>query len=298
MKSDIGTKVWNKRGNFLPLTPRNKPAKQADVGVIIVNRDRRDLTDNLVNQIRKMGKGYTVHFHIVEMGSERGKRSKFSHFYYDDKNYRGKCYGHNVGIRWASRTASYRYYWVTMNDVVFPPNLDALSTLVEIADNNPKIGVLSPTEPGSTYINCKPHRDSKFHCVTTCDYLSLLVRAEAVESVGFLNPVFKYCWGAIHEFAYKLYSSGWWVAYCDKVTMRHLGGTTYGKLPNVPSREQYRHLAAKFAATYFINKYGKQWDKKFSKVVPKEVNVNAFPPHKRVWESFLTAQELGKLYGK
>jgi GT2 family glycosyltransferase len=185
-----------------------------------------------------------------------------------------------------------------MNDLVFNPKVDALSKLVEIADKNPKIGVLSPTEPNSSYINCKPKRNSDFHCVTTCDYLSLLVRAEAVNSVGFLNPIFKYCWGAIHEFSYNLYRKGWWVAYCDKVTMKHLGGTTYGTLKGIPSRQEYKRNASKFAAFYFYNHHGKDWDKKFSKVLPPEVKINAFPPHRKIWESMLSARDRKALHAK
>jgi len=298
LKSSIETQIWDKQGNLRPLNPAPTPEKSADVGVIIVNRDRKDLTDALVNQVRGMAKKYTVHFHIVEMGSEKDKRSGFGHLYYPDPEYRGKCYGHNVGLRWARNTANYRYYWVMMNDLVFNPKIDALGTLIQIADQNPKIAVLSPTEPNSSYINCKPRPNLDFHCVTTCDYLSLLVRAEAVNAVGFLNPMFKYCWGAIHEFSYKLYKNGWWVAYCDKVSMNHLGGTTYGTLKNIPSREQYKHFAAKFASTYFVKHYGKNWDKTFSKVLPPEVRINAFPPHKKIWESFLTKQERKSLYGK
>jgi len=134
-----------------------------------------------------------------------------------------------------------------------------------------------------------PDRD--FHLVSACDYLVLLVRAESVNEVGFLNPDFLYCWGAIHEFAYKLYSRGWQVAYCDNVTMRHLGGTTYGKVKGTVSREDYQRRAKEFAARYFVEHYGSRWDDDFSKVLPSQIKYSFFKETRRQWESALDASK-------
>jgi GT2 family glycosyltransferase len=250
----------------------------------------------MVGQLRGMGKNLSVDIFVIEMGSNPKRLSKHCSLYYADKDYRGKCYGHNVGLRYALFKGNYRYYWILMNDLVFNPKADVIGNLVEVADKNPKIGALSPTEPASSYINCKPKRGRDFHLVTTCDYLCLLVRAEAVDKVGFLNPAFKYCWGAIHELSYKLYKNGFWVAYCDKATMKHLGGTTYGKMKNLPSRKVYKRNANRFAARYFVRTYGKNWDKIFSKVLPPMVEVNAFPPHRKGWESALDPKERRALH--
>ena len=224
--------IWNDRGELVPLNPAPDVEHSADIAVIIVSRNRPDLADSLARQALDMGRGLTKDIYVIEMGSDEDKLSAYCSLRYEDTDYRGKCYGHNVGLRFARSKGNYRYYWILMNDLVFEDGVDALSELVAIADANPRIAILSPTEPGGdAYPACKPQEGVDFHIVSTCDYLSLLTRAESVNEVGFLNPDFKYCWGAIHELAYKLYLNKWRVAYCDKVTMKHLGGTTYGVAP-------------------------------------------------------------------
>ena len=109
-----------------------------------------------------------------------------------------------------------------MNDIIFTTKL-GLKKLVEMADRFPELAILSPTEPDSGYAGgiCKPIKGQKFHSVSQCNYLGLLMRAECVDNIGFLNPDFKYCWGAIHELSYKLYLEKYKVAYCDTVQMKH-----------------------------------------------------------------------------
>lgn len=284
--------VWDGQGQLIPLNPAPIVQHEADVAAIIVNRNRSDLVDSMVLQLRSMGQHLSMDVYVIEMGSDRNDLSQHCSLYYDDPDFLGKCYGHNVGLRLARSRGDYRYYWVLMNDLVFEEQVDTVGELVRVADAHPAIAVLSPTEPQSGYANCRPKPDRDFHLVTTCDYLALLVRAEAVSDVGFLNPVFTYSWGAIHEYAYKLYSKGWQVAYCDKVTMKHLGGTTYGRVKGTISRQEYRRRAKVFAARYFVEHYGSKWDDDFSKVLPPQIEINAFGLHRRIWETPLDAKEL------
>lgn len=284
----LNTEIWNEFKQLKPLSKIKRGKKIADVAVIIVNRDRPDLTDNLVEQISGMSKSLEVDTFVVEMGSK--KRSKYETIYYDDPDYRGKCYGHNVGLRQAMLSGKYRYYWVIMNDLVFKDS-DALNKMVQIMDKNKQIGIMSPTEPGGAYPSCRPIKNKDFHTVSTTDYLSLLIRDELIEKGNFLNPNFKYCWGAIHEFAYKCNKNNLIVAYCDKVHMKHLGGTTYGKVKGVISRDEYRDKARKFAARYFVEHYGKNWDEIFTNTLPGPVNKNTFLLHRKSWERALSDDE-------
>jgi hypothetical protein len=288
--------VWDAQGQLLPLNPPPIVRHKADVAAIIVNRSRPNLVDSMVRQLRSMGQHLSMDIYVVEMGSDRNELSRHCSLYYDDPDFRGKCYGHNVGLRLARSRGDYRYYWILMNDLVFEEGVNTIGELVRVADAHPEIAVLSPTEPGSDYVNCRPKPDREFHLVTTCDYLALLVRAEAINAVGFLNPVFTYSWGAIHEYAYKLYSKGWQVAYCDRVTMKHLGGTTYGAVKDTISRREYQRRARIFAARYFVEHYGSKWDEDFSKVLPPQVEINAFGLHRRLWEARLDPKELGATY--
>jgi GT2 family glycosyltransferase len=261
--------------------------KPRDVAVIIVNRNRPGLTDSLVDQIFNMKGKYSVDIYVVEMGSDNDKysehRSIRCSIRYNDPDFKGKCYGHNVGLRIARSKYKYKYYWILMNDLVFNDN-KALRKMLRIMHHNPKIGILSPTELKGSYAASIPQPHSKYHLVSTCDYLSLLIRSNIIEEVGFLNPAFKYSWGAIHELAYKTYKAGYIIAYCDTVIMKHLGGTTYGKAKNTISRKEYITRAKKFAATYFVENYGEEWNKEFSKVLPAGT-IDMFATHRKFWEN-------------
>src|SRR5690606_26569133 len=143
------------------------------------------------------------------------------------------CYGHNLALDAARLAAAqdealranggYDYYWVLMNDVVFGGGVDAARGLVEAMARDPRPAILSPTHQGGGHPGAEPRGTGGIRKVTTCDYLGFMMRREAIEEVGFLNPAFTWCWGAIHELAYKCYAGGWYIAYSDDVAYRHLG---------------------------------------------------------------------------
>lgn len=275
--------IWTADGSLRELLPHPPVSRSADVAAIIVNRDRADLVEELMEQLAGMTTNLSVDAYVVEMGSDPANVSRHSSLHYEDPEFRGKCYGHNVALRLARANAQYRYYWVLMNDVRFadPASLDRL---VSIAEAAPELAIISPTELDSGYPGSRPSEGQEFHLVSTCDYLGFLMRADAVEAAGFLNPQFKYSWGAIHELSYKLHQGGWRVAYCDRVIMKHLGGTTYGKTKNTVSREEYQRNAKAFCAKYFRTVYGRDWDRLFARALPPDVKINTFEIHRRLWE--------------
>jgi len=293
-----------------------------DLCTIIVNRDRPDLTDKLHQQIHNMCKAGKISNDIivVEMGSDKNNLSEHWTIWYDDPEFRGKCFGHNVGLA-SLKThpvgivlknhpmtlesrglpklgTEYKYYLFLMNDVRFDDK-SALRKMIRLMDICSQVGVLSPCNPDAMYIGCKPEPNRYIHYAVTCDYLALMVRKEVVDDIGFLNPDFKYCWGAIHDYAYKLYDSTWdgfggfspndsYIAYCDEVSIKHLGGTTYGKVKGVISRDEYKRRACKFALKYFEDRFGKDWDKEMTKALPpflQEEEVNTFVRHRKKWEN-------------
>lgn len=261
-----------------------------DVAVIIVNRNRADLTDALVEQVRSFPSADRAQVFVVECGSEREKCSKYATLHFDDPDFRGKCYGHNRGLEHVHEALGrFQYYWFLMNDLVFEAGSDPIATLTAVLDGEPRMGLVSPTERDSVYPGSGPEAGRAWHKVSTCDYLAIMMKDAALREVGFLNPAFKYCWGAIHELAYKLYRADWFVAYCDAVSMKHLGGTTYGAAAKTISREQYRRAAQRWAAQYFVETYGADWDDVFSAVLPAEIQRNTFREHRRFWEEALAA---------
>jgi len=284
--------IWESDGSLKPLVPKPLSSDPADVAVIIVNRNRPDLTDALVDQVRQMGRELTVDIFVVEMGSDKTLRSRYCSIYYNDPDFRGKCYGHNVGLRLARARGNYRYFWFLMNDLVFDPDQDALGAMVSIADLHPDFAILSPTELTGVHPASTPRPDREFHVVSSCDYLSLLIPNDVINQIGFLNPSFKYSWGAIHELSYKIYQRNKKIVYCDTVTMKHLGGTTYGKVKGSVSREEYQFRAREFAARYFVEHYGKNWDTDFARVLPPVAEYPTLYIKTRAsWEKVLTKQE-------
>jgi hypothetical protein len=263
-----------------------------DVAAIIVNRNRPDLTDALVEQLQALPSTNRARIIEIECGSDPDKRSRYANYTYDDPDFRGKCYGHNCGLDFVlGRHGRFRYYWFLMNDVVFEPGSDPIATLTEVLASEPRMALVSPTELDSVYPGSEPDAGQRWHMVSTCDYLALLMKDAAQREVGFLNPDFKYCWGAIHELSYKLYRDGWFLAYCDAVRMKHLGGTTYGAGTNTISRAQYRREAQRWAARYFLRTYGPRWDELFSQHLPPQITRNTYRAHRRFWESALPRAE-------
>ena len=273
------------------------------IAVIIVNRDQPEITDRLVEQIKDMKISFgisnpttSIDIFVIEMGS-KGKRSKYSSLWYEDEPFSGKCYGHVRGLEYANEQGSYKYYWFMMNDLVYnPKGNNPIETLYNVMENDPSIGILSPTEPNGSYPDCQPWEKGDYHIVATVDYLSLFVSGKMIRDIGFLNSEFKYSWGAIHELSYKAYSSGWKIAYCDHVTMKHLGGTTYGQVEGIPTREEYQSRAKSFAANYFFEKYGHDWDVKFWDAVKlKGARHNTFHSSKIIFNEELATPHRASL---
>jgi hypothetical protein len=256
-----------------------------DLAVIVVNRNRPDLTDRLVEQIHCFGPEKDKDVIVVECGSDPDKRSRYATFWYDDPDFSGKCYGHNQGLVYLQKNGlRYRYYWFIMNDVLFESEPDPIDHLLLTLDSNPRMGLISPTERDSDYPGARPRAGSRWHKVATCDYLALMIKHECLREVGFLNPQFKYSWGAIHELSYKMYSRDWFLAYSDDVTMRHLGGTTYGAAAGTVPRNEYIENAKCWAAKYFRDNYGSRWDEKFAAALQADVEINTYSIHRRLWE--------------
>ncbi|QDU84386.1 Methyltransferase domain protein [Planctomycetes bacterium Pla163] len=259
---------------------------------LIASRNRPDLVDDMVARLSR-STAYDIDFVVVECGTDPSKLSKHSSLWYSDEDFRGKCYGHNLALAEARQRATqsgreYDYYWVLMNDVVFEDGVDAAKILVDTLEREPRMAICSPTNVDGQYPGCAPRARGGFRTVTTCDYLGFMLRAEAADEVGFLNPAFRYCWGAIHELSYKLYSAGWSVAYSDDVAYRHLGGTTYGA-PGTATigREEYQHFARAFANDYFVRNYGADWHVRFFAAASRghEIEIDTFALHRELWSN-------------
>ncbi|HVS12271.1 MAG TPA: methyltransferase domain-containing protein [Planctomycetota bacterium] len=263
------------------------------IAVLVASRNRPDLVEAMAAALEASTR-IPYDLYVVECGSDRDKLSPHSTLWYPDPDFRGKCYGHNLALQAARLKGDYDYYWVLMNDVVFESGVDAARILVETLEKESRMAILSPTHAEGGYPSAAPRPGGGWRAVATCDYLGFMMRASALEEVGFLDPAFRYCWGAIHELAHRLYLHGWFVAYSDDVSYRHLGGSTYGaKGTNTISREEYQRRAKRFAYDYFRERYGDNWDEAFWRATAGHaIEVDTFREHKALWASGFAREEL------
>ena len=263
------------------------------IALLIASRNRPDLVHSLVTSLEERVR--VPHDTIVaECGTDPAKLSPHSTVWYADPDFRGKCFGHNVALAHARLLGRHDYYWVLMNDLAFPQPGDAAAALLATMERNPRMAVLSPTELDGHYPASRPRPGGGFRKVTTCDYLGFMVRSAALDDAGFLSPEFRYCWGAIHELSCKLYRRGWFLAYSDDVSYRHLGGSTYGaKDTHTIPRAEYQRNAKRFAYDYFRTRYGDNWDEVFWRATAgHDIELNTYAEHKRFWATGFSAEEL------
>lgn len=266
------------------------------LAILIASRNRPDLLAEMVPWLERnvtLDKDIIV----VECGTDPGRLSPHATLHYADPDFRGKCFGHNLALRYAELQGVYDYYWVLMNDLVFEDGTDPAARLIETMEAHPELGILSPTEPGSSYPAAAPQPGGDWRPVTTCDYLGFMLRATARREAGFLPPHFRYCWGAIHELSHELYRRGWVVGYSDRVTYRHLGGSTYGAdQTRTISREEYQRRARRFAYAYFVRRYGPDWDRQFFEAARRHgATQNTYTQHRTYWATAFTEEERAAL---
>lgn len=255
-----------------------------------MNRDQPEMTDAVYEQVKEMGKGMDKDIYVIEAGSHKEGRSKYMTHWFWDPFYRGRYYAFNKGLKIAQKNKDYDYYWFLCNDVIFPKGQDVLKELVEVMEKNLGMAQIGPAEPDADdYYGCHPRKDRRWHKAATIHGLAVLMRKEAIKDVGYCTPKLRYSQGASAELAYLLYKNGWFLAYSDRVSLKHRGTTTYGKVVPI-SRHEYLRRSRRDASKYLRKKYGEHWDKLFSSVLPKDIEVNTFPWMRQVWEKKLTKE--------
>jgi len=259
------------------------------IATLIVSRNRPDLVTELVDDIKQYNT-FENDIYLVECGTDANNLTEYTTLWYEDKDFKGKCFGHNLLLDYVQSIGKkYDYFLITMNDVFMQHTGDPIAELVRIMEENKRIGILSPTNLDGLYPGSQKQNKGDSHVVTTCDYLCFLMRSDALSNVGFLNRYFKYCWGAIHELSYKLYKEDWTINYCDTFSYNHLGGSTYGaKDTQTISREEYQYCAKKFAAQYFLENYGVNWDSEFWEICKSyEISQDTYKTHRQLWDESL-----------
>ncbi|HET6865010.1 MAG TPA: sulfatase-like hydrolase/transferase [Solirubrobacteraceae bacterium] len=254
------------------------------VATVIVSRNRPDLVESTIEQLRRYD-SVPNDIYVVECGTDADKLTPHTSVWYADPDFRGKCYGHDLGLKFARGQGDYDAFFMLMNDLVFDRAIDHVGELVRLLEENPRLAIVSPTDTSGQYPGSAARSGNGWRPVTTADYLALMTRAEAIDEVGFLNPDFRYCWGAIHELSFKLYSRGWALGYADGVTYEHLGGTTYGAAGTATiKRDEYVERAKSFAHHYFLDQYGPDWSDVFWQAAAGHgIEINTYAAHRKLW---------------
>jgi len=238
-----------------------------------VSRNRPDLANATMAQLRRVVR-FPHDPYLVECGSDPAKLSGLANLSYADIPFHtGKAWCHNLALRFAMLHHNYSYVWVMMNDLILEEHQDPLEELMAQMQADPRMALLAPSNlgVGAEMPGARPRwfptlAKQRWRKVAVTDYLGFLVRSAAISEAGFLNPHYRWCWGAEYELSYALYSKGWFLAYSDTVRWSHLGGTTQGVKhvrSGVASRPQYQRRASIFANVYLRRKYGWGWHVRF-----------------------------------
>jgi len=154
---------------------------------------------------------------------------------------RGFAAGNNVGIRYALERGG-DYVWLLNNDTVVDP--DALSTLVAVAESDPRLGAVGSvlyymTEPdriqawgggqvslllGTSSHYTRPVKNEKIGYLTGA---SILVKRAAIERVGFLDEGFFMYWEDV-DYCFRLRKAGWCLAVAPESRVFHKVSSSVG----------------------------------------------------------------------
>lgn len=240
-----------------------------NLACILVSRDRPDLVEKVIKEINEVETDTNLDIYLVEMGTEAPNIKDYPNverIWYSDPNFRGKAFGHNVGLDYAMNVKRYDHFWIHMNDAMYLPQmqrLDWISLMCDFMTYNPDYGILSPTCSNETHYPGAERQRFSNMCrpVTTCDYLSFWMKGDMIYRPErlFLRPEFKWSWGAIHDLSFRMYMEGLKIGYVDRVSYRHLGGSTYGSTKNAVSRQEYVSKAKVFAREWMEKTYGPRW---------------------------------------
>ena len=215
------------------------------VAVLIVSKNSPKLVRTQVESlVRNSSLPHDIY--VVEAGTDDDKLCEYSTVRYVDKGVRGMAFAHNVALEEARRATqksgeSYDYFWILANDVAFSDGIDTMRILVETMEREAQLGILSPTTEDGLYPGSAAQSGGGWRPVTTCDDLNFMMRGSVVETVGFLNPDFRYGWGGLHELSFLVHSNGKCVGYSDDVTCTHLGAAAH-RFEGTKTAVSYTHL--------------------------------------------------------
>lgn len=98
---------------------------------------------------------------------------------YMDDDFKGKCFGYNVGLNYLNMQKIYDYYLFCMNDVYVNDKIDFLVEMIDVMEMNFCLGCMLLVEKDFDYFGvCL--KGSGLRLVIMLDYLFLFMCGEVV----------------------------------------------------------------------------------------------------------------------
>ncbi|MEZ6014220.1 MAG: hypothetical protein R3F49_03840 [Planctomycetota bacterium] len=296
------------------------------VAVLVAAQDRPEHVERLSGWLAR-NMTYDYDLFVVESGgapsgptygvslSQSAAERSAQTLHHPDATLRGPCFAQNVALEHARAVGQigipYDFYWALAVDVALPEGVDVARSLIAAFQDAPRLALLAPTradaphradsgaDPGADP-DARQRPGGGWRPTATCADACLMLRAEAVEEVGFLNPDFRYGLGAVHELSYHLHFAGWRVGYSDDVTYsRAERVSTHAAAALSDDRfegDASERPAQRFAYAYFTRVYGPDWPQRFwAEVQPFGPERDTFALDARTWAQHFTFDELATL---
>lgn len=149
----------------------------------------------------------------------------------------GYAGGNNVGMKYAIEHGA-DYVLLLNDDVVVEPNF--LKELVNVAENDPKIGAVGPNIKfeessikkyyGKSYFGITYKKLSNLNKPEETDYMfgtAILVKKEVIMTVGLLDPNF-FLYAEDVDWCYRMKKAGYKIVYVPSAKVCHSGARAYG----------------------------------------------------------------------
>jgi len=264
--------------------------KKKRLAIILVNWNGTDDTINCINSIQ--GSSYKDYFIIVvDNGSHETELLKLTKCDFDiilikageNLGYTG---GNNVGIKRALDNDA-EYILLLNNDTYIAP--DALSKLVESADVDKQVGILSPKiffhpdrhliwSAGARFntsiligylTGYKKEDDEIYNIQSDVDYVSgcaMLIRSQVIKEVGFLNDdYFAVCEDI--DYCFRVKNAGYRIKYEPSSVIWHIESSSSGG----SDAPQYAYYQTR---NYFF--FHNLWAKNISQLIISQLYYTAF----------------------
>jgi len=282
----IQSNLFYDNGQLISFSRFPKSPRLIDVAVIIINYARSDLTDLLIQKLKKSENRLKLCFFVINTGANNYHHKDIYSVISSREDFKGTYFGYNLGILIARSKCNFKYSLMATNRITFDESANIVERLVVTADKNPRIAILYPQQIESKFTKYKQNHRDDLSLVISGTSEAFLIRSNAIEDVGFLNPDFIYSLGADVEYSFKLYSKGWQMAYYNKARVKHLKDFEKNSF-----QERDFLKAREFSARYFVEHYGKNWDQEFTEKLPEGFTSKNYSNYRREWESVLSRSE-------